>query len=130
MTRPKADENRDYRWRIAMKKSDWAKIVYRLAMGIHYCNFKDEVHNHPDQANKNSAYLSVWSAMLRVQHGEDQDYRPNNGQGYFDYSKAWQRELDYASGRFDDLDPVPTKTIRTVAAENLEQALGEIDEQD
>jgi hypothetical protein len=76
MSRPKSDENRDYRWRIAMKKRDWARIVYRLAMEIDYYNFKNAVGQRPDQENKHSAYLSVWSAMLRVQQGEDQEHRP------------------------------------------------------
>ena len=100
MTRPKADEHRDYRWRMAMKKRDWAKIMYRLAMQIDYCNFKDEVHKHPDQDNKNSAYMSVWSAMLRVQHMEDE---PKNGQSYFGgFEMGWQRELDYAIAEEQD----------------------------
>jgi hypothetical protein len=32
MTRPKADESRDYRWRIAMKKRNWARIARQLSM--------------------------------------------------------------------------------------------------
>jgi hypothetical protein len=78
-----------------MRKADWAKIAYRLAMGIDYCNFKDEVHKRPDQANKHSAYLSVWSAMLRVQHEENS--RELATQPYFNpWQTAWERELDYA----------------------------------
>ena len=46
-------------------------IAYQLAMGIDYCNFKEAVHQLPDQDNKHSACLSVWSAMLRVQRAED-----------------------------------------------------------
>jgi hypothetical protein len=122
MTRPRADENRDYRWRVAMRKTDWAKIVYRLAMGIHYCNFKDEVHKHPDQANKNSAYLSVWSAMLRVQHGEDPDYKPQS-----QITFAWQRELDYAaldgSHVYDDVKGVPFEEQPDAMLENMKASL-------
>jgi hypothetical protein len=93
MTKPKAAEHRDYRWRVGMKQRDWAAIVYRLAMRIDYGNFKDAVHDQPDQSNKNSAYLSIWSAMLRVQHMEDPGWK-GNSQPYF-YN--WDRELDYAA---------------------------------
>jgi hypothetical protein len=115
MTRPKADENRDYRWRIAMKKRDWAQIAYRLSMEIDYCNFKDAVYHRPDQDNKHSAYLSVWSAMLRVQHMEDPAFKEVSSQPPFNgWASAWDRELDYAAGRFDVPDPEPTKTIRSI----------------
>jgi|GraSoi_2013_60cm_1033757.scaffolds.fasta_scaffold05444_5 hypothetical protein len=118
MSRPKADEHRDYRWRVSMKKRDWTKIVAQLASEIDYCNFKSAVHERPDQENKHSAYLSVWSAMLRVQQSEDHEHRPNNAQRYFNWPDAWQRELDYASGRFDDPAPMPVKTIRSVTTDN------------
>ena len=51
--------------------------------------------------------------MLRVQQAEDHEHRPQD-QISNNFSTAWQRELDYANGRFDDLEPVPTKTIRSV----------------
>jgi hypothetical protein len=121
MTRPKADERRDYRWRIAMRKKDWAKIVYRLAMGIDYCNFKDEVHNRPDQANKNSAYLSVWSALMGVQRREGLDGKAEAQPYISNFSSNWDREIDYANDRFESLQPVPTKTIRSVEREYRDQ---------
>jgi hypothetical protein len=114
MTRPNADETRDYRWRISMRKKDWVAIVAQLATEISYCNFKDEIHKRPDQSNKHSAYLSVWSAMLRVQQSEDHEHRPADQMYFNNFSTAWPRELDYATGRFDDPDPIPTKTIRSV----------------
>jgi len=55
--------------------------------------------------------------MLRVQQAEDHEHRPYD-QNYFDnFSTACQRELDYA-GRFDNPDPVPTKTIKSVTTDN------------
>jgi len=120
MSRPKADEHRDYRWRIAMRKRDWAQIVYRLAMEIGYCNFKEEVHKRPDQANKHSAYLSVWSAMLRVQHEENS--REQATQPYFNpWQSAWDHEQDCASDRFDAPPTRQTKPIRSVSAQQPEQ---------
>ena len=107
MTPPRSDELRDYRWRISMRKRDWVAIVGQLASEIDYCNFKDAVHARPDQSDKNSAYLSVWSAMLAVQRAED-PVQPRES-----WQSAWDRELDYSQGRFDP-PAVPTKTIRSV----------------
>jgi hypothetical protein len=118
MSQPKADEKRDYRWRLSMKRSDWAKVVKSLATRIEYTNFKDEVHKHADQDNKNSAYLSIWSAMLRVQHGEDS---PKTGQRYFgEWKTDWQREIEFANEQYDRFDEpaVPTKTIKSVTLGN------------
>jgi hypothetical protein len=114
MSRPKADEKRDYRWRIAMRKRDWARIVYRLAMGIGYCNFKDEVHRHRDQDNKSSAYLSIWSAMLRVQHGEDPKRTQTAQQPYFNnFAVNWGDGQD---------EPIPFEEQPDVMLENMKQA--------
>jgi hypothetical protein len=110
MTQPRSDETRDYRWRVSMKRRDWVKIVAQLASEVDYCNFKSAVHARPDQANKDSAYLSVWSAMLAVQRAED----PKQPQS--SWQSAWDRH--YATDRFDDELAVPTKTIRTVLAES------------
>jgi hypothetical protein len=84
MSYPKADEHRDYRWRVGMRKTARAQIICELSMQIDYCNFKNAVHNRPDQDNKHSAYLAIWSAMMRVQRGED----PVQQQS------VWDRELD------------------------------------
>jgi hypothetical protein len=71
ITRPTADESRDYRWRVSMKRKDWQKILATLGGEVDYSNFKNAVHEHTDQDNKSSAYLSIWAAMLRLQHLED-----------------------------------------------------------
>jgi hypothetical protein len=111
MTRPRSDEDRDYRWRVSIRKRDWVKIVGQLASEIDYTNFKSAVHARPDQGNKDSAYLSVWRAMLAVQRAED-PVQPR-----MSWQSAWDRELD-ASGRFDDPEPVSVKAIRSVLAES------------
>jgi hypothetical protein len=41
MTLPQADEARDYRWRLSMKRADWALVVAELAAGIDYANFQE-----------------------------------------------------------------------------------------
>ena len=118
MSRPVSHVKWDYRYGIKMKKSVWAKIAYRLVMRIDYSLFKGAVNAQPDQHNKHSAYLSIWSTMLRVQQQEESQKPGKNGQEYFNFSDAWQRELDYASGRFEYVDPVPTKTIKSVMLDN------------
>jgi hypothetical protein len=71
MTRPKADERRDYRWRLGMKRKDFARLAAALAHEITYQNFKDEVHHRKDQENKAGPYMEVWSAMRQAQRAED-----------------------------------------------------------
>src|SRR5262249_20378930 len=91
-----------------------------LSMQVDYCNFKDTVHKRRDQKDKHSAYLSVWSAMLRVQHKEDSLYKTNQQPYFIRWAAAWGREMDSANGRFDEPEPEPTKTIRSVLAEKQE----------
>lgn len=126
MTRPKADANRDYRWRISLRKKAWAEIVYRLSMQITYTNFKSEVHNHKDQDNKNSAYVTIWSAMHRVQILENETQFPAE-QRKFDWREDAARSTDDYFGPMDPPSfksddelarwmeaPIPTKTIKSV----------------
>lgn len=118
MSRPMSHKKWDYRWGIKMQKRAWAGIIYRLTMRIDYPLFKTAVNEAADQQNKHSAYLTIWSTMLRVQHVEE-SASPNGQQRYFsEYSYDWQREIDYANDRFEAEQAVPTKTIKSVLAEN------------
>jgi hypothetical protein len=38
-----------------------------LAEGVDYSNFKNTVHEQPDQGSKGRAYLVIWRAMRDVQ---------------------------------------------------------------
>jgi hypothetical protein len=116
MGRPISNKKWDYRYGIKMQKKVWAQIIYRLTMQIDYSLFKGAVNARPDQHNKHSAYLTIWSTMLRVQHNEE-DRLDGAGQGHFDYAYDWQREIDFANQRFEAEQAVPTKTIKTVLAE-------------
>jgi hypothetical protein len=131
MTRPKSDATRDYMWRISMKQRAWAAISYKLSMAIDYTNFKSEVHRHPDQDNKSSAYMTVWSALHKVQMAENKTEYPGK-QTIFHWpdpdwttsgelTEAERAELndDLSNGRWD-LPPEPTKTIRTTSWERHE----------
>ena len=67
MTTPAASESRDYRWRISLKRSDWAKIITTRSAEIDYTKFKSEIEKHADQHDKLNSYLIIWSVMLRLQ---------------------------------------------------------------
>ena len=70
LERPTSDESRDYRWRMSISKADWVQLAARLAEAVDYANFKNAVHDQPDQLNKGRAYLSIWRIMHEVQLAE------------------------------------------------------------
>jgi hypothetical protein len=119
MTRSKADKRRDYRWRLSMRRRDWAKILATPGDEIDYGNFKNAVHERGDQNNKRSAYLAIWAALLRVQHLEDERGEPK-ATHVFDWPDEMSEEADllpedqWRSSRFDDPPPEPTTTIKSV----------------
>jgi hypothetical protein len=67
---PTSDESRDYCWRMSIGKADWVQLAARLAEAVDYSNFKNAVHDQPDQGNKGRAYLSIWRVMREVQIAE------------------------------------------------------------
>jgi hypothetical protein len=71
MERPTSDESRDYRWRMSIGKADWVQLAARLAEAVDYSNFKNAVHDQPDQINKGRAYLAIWRVMREVQLAEE-----------------------------------------------------------
>jgi hypothetical protein len=68
--RPTSDESRDYRWRMSIGRADWVQLAARLAEAVEYSNFKNAVHDQPDQLNKGRAYLAIWRVMHEVQIAE------------------------------------------------------------
>jgi hypothetical protein len=70
LERPNSDESRDYRWRMSIGRADWVQLAARLAETVDYSNFKNAVHDQPDQLNKGRAYLSIWRVMHDVQLAE------------------------------------------------------------
>ncbi len=66
--------NADYPCRLVVTGAQKDAIVKALADGIDYPNFKSRVHERPDQAGKNRAYMEIWSAMRRTEApGERKD---------------------------------------------------------
>ena len=70
LERPTSDESRDYRWRMSIGRADWVLLAARLAASVDYSNFKNAVHDQPDQINKGRAYLAIWRVMHEVQLAE------------------------------------------------------------
>lgn len=54
-----------YRLKISTPKSI-LQIMRRLGETLDYPNFKDEIHEQPDQQNKLNPYFDVWLALVRV----------------------------------------------------------------
>ena len=46
-------------------------IIAALATSIDYPNFKDRIHENPDQRDKLPAYSRLWSHMLSYQHARE-----------------------------------------------------------
>jgi hypothetical protein len=73
MEMPTSDPAREYRWRMSVSKADFVKLAASLAEAVTYSNFKQAVHDRPDQQNKSSAYMKVWENLHQVQVEENQD---------------------------------------------------------
>lgn len=57
--------DRDYRYRIPMKKSEWIVLLARLGAEIDYPNFKNAIHD--DDPERAKRYTEVWAAMLGLE---------------------------------------------------------------
>ena len=60
----------DYAWRIVVGQAEVNAIMSVLAHSIDYSNFKDRIHDLPEQAGNLSAYSQLWSRMLAFQSAE------------------------------------------------------------
>jgi hypothetical protein len=61
--------HRDYRYRMIVPKSVWAKLVAELAEEQEWSNFKNQVAKHQGKAGAayTSALHKVWEIMYRLQ---------------------------------------------------------------
>ncbi len=57
----------DYAWRIIVGQQEVSSIMDALSTSIDYPNFKDRIHDKPDQEDKLPAYSRLWSQMLAYQ---------------------------------------------------------------
>ena len=62
----------DYAWRIIVGQADVGTIMAALSTSIDYPNFKDRIHDKPDQKDKLPAYSRLWSQMLAYQTAQEQ----------------------------------------------------------
>lgn len=60
------DELADYRYRVRIPRQQWMQMVAAMAGEIDYPDFKNEVQRRQGR-ERHDAYLSVWSALLRLQ---------------------------------------------------------------
>jgi hypothetical protein len=72
------NEKADYRWRVVVPRHVMGNYLLDTVDALEYGNFKDAVHQRPDQANKGGAYMDVWCAMHRVQADELRRRDPNH----------------------------------------------------
>lgn len=63
-------ENSDYRYRVRVKKENFAEALGNIAKAIDYSNFKDEVLTVQGQERANT-YMGVWSALRSLQYPAD-----------------------------------------------------------
>jgi len=63
-------ESGDYAWRIVVGQAEVDAIMAALAGSIDYTNFKNRIHDLPDQAGKLPAYSQLWSRMLDYQSSQ------------------------------------------------------------
>lgn len=57
----------DYAWRFIVGKSEVLKVLAALGNSIDYCNFKDRIHDLPDQREKVPIYSRLWSQLYSLQ---------------------------------------------------------------
>ena len=61
----------DYAWRIVIEQPEVSAIISALATSIDYSNFKDRIHDLPQQEAKLPAYSRLWSQMLAYQTAQE-----------------------------------------------------------
>jgi hypothetical protein len=61
----------DYAWRIVVGQTEVSAIMDALATSIDYSNFKNRIHDMPEQEDKLPAYSQLWSRMLDYQTREE-----------------------------------------------------------
>jgi hypothetical protein len=57
----------DYGWRVVVGKPEVAKALAALGGAIDYSNFKDRIHDLPDQREKAPIYSRLWSQLYSLQ---------------------------------------------------------------
>jgi hypothetical protein len=55
---------------MSISKTNWVQLADRLAFGVDYGSFMNEVEKNRGQANKREAYRAVYSAIYQVQLDE------------------------------------------------------------
>lgn len=56
----------DYPYRIMVDGARLDDVMAYLASTLDYGNFKDQIHNTPDQAHKNKPYMQIWAVLAEA----------------------------------------------------------------
>lgn len=65
----------DYRYRLLLSGAEIGRALVALGQTINYSNFKNRIHDLPDQRHKNDAYMSIWSTLGRLAKPSSADVR-------------------------------------------------------
>ena len=57
----------DYRFRMIVTRDELHELMQFLSEEIDYPNFKDKIHETPDQKDKLTYYSKIWSTMYDYQ---------------------------------------------------------------
>lgn len=60
----------DYRFRLIVTREELHELIQILANEIDYPNFKDKIHEIPDQKDKLTYYSKIWSTMYDYQKNQ------------------------------------------------------------
>jgi len=63
----------DYAWRIVVGQEEVNSIMAAFAASIDYPNFKDRIHDTPDQRDKLPAYSHLWSHLMTYQRSKESE---------------------------------------------------------
>lgn len=120
----------DYPYRIRVSHNDWAQALSKIAMDIHYSNFKSAVYGEQGSARA-STYGKVWGVLHELQESEKNKSRLAAAYGGVVFNDKGQillrkprNEYDgyvwtFAKGRPDKGESAEEAAMREVAEENF-----------
>lgn len=93
----------DYPWRVILFRDTWQSFLATEAHGDHlnYGNVKDAVKAQQGPARA-ATYMSVWSALLRLQDQDPDRVRRNAWQGIL--ARHWDDDLEPLASVQDEID--------------------------
>ncbi len=75
------DQVADYRYRVIVTEKEYQRVMTALMETVDYRNFKDMIHDNPDQKDKYSYYSKIWGEMFDYQRDTEP---PIDWEKYYD----------------------------------------------